>query len=164
MENIISCIKSCSDLVAIPGLETSICIIDISEPSNKILLYSSCIFITNIISAYYKRDYIYATAFIALTITSVIYHYNSNIYTNILDKIPILTIVLYGSHSLQYKTVAGVNNIGLGFIIATFLSTIYLYGYGYCIHHYCFHPEYGNHYHALLHIISSIGHHIIIFM
>ena len=133
--------------------------------SQKILVFSSCIFITNVISAYIKGDYIYATTFCALIATSVIYHSNSNIYTNILDKIPILTIVLYGLYTLQYKTIAGFdNNIALFVIIATFFLTIYLYGYGYCINDYCFHPEYGNYYHALIHIISSIGHHVIIFI
>ena len=133
--------------------------------SRKILVFSSCIFITNVISAYYKEDYIYATAFCALIATSVIVHSTVNIYTNILDKISIIIIVLYGLYSINYKTVAGYNNnIVLFFIIATFFSTIYLYGYGYCIDDSCFHPKYGNYYHALMHIISSIGHHAIIFM
>ena len=147
------------------GRNTSSCEVSNDLNSRKILLFSSCIFITNVISAYIKEDYIYASAFFLLILTSVIYHSNSNIYTNILDKIPILSIVLYGLYTVQYKSVAGVdNNIALIFIISTFFSTIYLYGYGYYIDDYCFHPEYGNYYHALIHIISSMGHHVIIFM
>jgi len=163
MDSINSDNKSISDLAATPPQEPIVCI-NISETTNKILLYSSCIFITNIISAYYKQDYIYATAFVALTTTSLIYHYNSNIYNNIIDKTAILSIVFYGLYRLRSKTAGGVNNIVLGFVFFTFFLTIYLYGYGYLTNNYCFHPTTGNYYHACLHIISSIGHHIIIFM
>ena len=133
----------------------------------NVLFFSSFVFITNIISAYYKNDYMYSFLFTCLTITSMIVHTNDNIYTNLIDKVSVLSIVTYGSFVLFDKSMnedayviipAGV------FIL--FLLCIYLYIYGYCNKMYCFHHEksIANKYHMLLHVISSVGHHFIIFM
>ena len=48
-------------------------------------------------------------------------------------------------------------------IILTFLATIYLYSYGYAKQIYCFdkNQEREMMFHSGLHIISSIGHHLI---
>jgi hypothetical protein len=60
-------------------------------------LISSFIFTTNIITAYlYKEYYIYSILFSALTATSLLYHSNNNIYTNIIDKCAICAVVLWG--------------------------------------------------------------------
>lgn len=52
---------------------------------------------------------------------------------------------------------------GIG-IVSTFLFSIIGFHYGYICNKYCFDPdeETGNIYHAVLHIISSVGHHMII--
>lgn len=70
------------------------------EPNEvfSILIFSSFIFITNVLSTLYKNYYIYSFLFVCLTITSITFHYNTNIYTNILDKIFVLAIVLYGGY------------------------------------------------------------------
>jgi hypothetical protein len=132
---------------------------------NNILFYSSFIFITNIITAFFKEYYLYSFLFCILTITSLFYHSNSNIYTNIIDKFAILSIVLYGSYVLYDKTLT-TNNLQLFIIMTTFLLCILLFCYGYCNNCYCFNPDtcIGDKYHCLLHIISSIGHHFIIFL
>jgi hypothetical protein len=60
-------------------------------------IISSFIFTTNIVTAYlYKQYYIYSILFTALTLTSFMYHSNSNMYTNIIDKCAIGCIVLWG--------------------------------------------------------------------
>jgi hypothetical protein len=127
------------------------------------LQVSSLIFITNAAAAYYKRYYLYSFLFLLLTTTSLIVHYNNTIYTNIIDKISILFIVLYGGYLLfrsfsvdPYRLV----------IVATFIGTILLYIYGYMIEDFCFHPDksIGCNYHCILHLIGSIGHHLIIFV
>ena len=48
-------------------------------------------------------------------------------------------------------------------IITTFLFVIYLYCYGWCVQDYCFYKEkdIANEYHILLHLVSSLGHHLI---
>jgi hypothetical protein len=130
-----------------------------------VLMYSSVIFITNVISAFYKKYYIYCFLFFCLTITSLIYHYNNNIYTNILDKIFVFSIVFYGGYMLYNKTTID-NQIFVLLIIITFISCIFLYFYGYCVKDYCYHPDklVGDKYHSILHILSSFGHHFIIFL
>jgi hypothetical protein len=138
-----------------------------------ILLYSSFIFITNVISTFYKKYYIYCFLFFCLTITSLIFHYNSNIYTNILDKIFVFTIVFYGGYMLYNKTTKQQNNkttiynqIYVLLIVITFVSCIFLFFYGYYVKDYCYHPDkcVGDKYHSILHILTSLGHHLIIFL
>jgi aminopeptidase-like protein len=136
--------------------------------SNKvfsILILSSLIFITNVLSTLYKKYYFYSFLFACLTITSLIFHYNNNIYTNILDKIFILAIVLYGGNMLYNKTTSD-NKLNVLLIITSFLSCIFLFFYGYCVKDYCYNPNkyIANKYHCMIHIIGSIGHHLITFL
>ena len=103
--------------------------------------------------------------FFCLTITSLIFHYNTNIYTNILDKIFVLAIVFYGGY-LLYNKITIYNQIHVLLILITFMCCIYLFIYGYWVNDYCYHPDkcVGDNYHCLLHIISSFGHHLITFL
>jgi hypothetical protein len=137
------------------------------EPNGccSILLFSSLVFITNIVSAFYKKYYIYSLLFCGLTLTSVIYHYNTNMYTNIADRMLVSAVVLYGGYMLYKKSITN-NRFNYYFIILTFLSCGFLYIYGYLVDDYCYHPNkfIGDIYHGILHIISSFGHHLIIFL
>jgi Na+/citrate or Na+/malate symporter len=132
---------------------------------NLLLLFSSFIFITNTSTNFHKKYYIYSFLFFCLTITSLCYHYNNNIYTNILDKFFILAVVLYGAYSLYNKTTQD-NKFNVSLIIITFLLCILLYIYGYTINDFCFHQDefIGNNYHCAIHIITSLGHHFITFL
>ena len=129
-----------------------------------LLFYSSFIFITNIIAAIYFQYYLYACFFTMLTITSICYHTYSNIYTNIIDKVSILSIVVYGSNLLYSKRNNNQNILIL--IIGMFFLSIFLFYYGYITNQFCYNPNpwIGKKYHCLLHIISCVGHHMIIFM
>jgi hypothetical protein len=51
-------------------------------------------------------------------------------------------------------------------IIITFLLCIYLYIYGFIVKKYCFYHDkcIAEKYHFIMHLISSIGHHLIIFL
>ena len=127
-------------------------------------IISSFIFATNIITAYlYKQYYIYSILFTSLTLTSFVYHSNSNIYTNIIDKCAIGSIVLYGSHMLYNKFNMD-KLLEIILVFSCFFSILFLFFYGYYNKKYCYDPDWGNHYHCLLHFISSLGHHIIIFL
>lgn len=109
------------------------------------------------------------TAFLFLFITSIIVHSYNILATNIIDKFSILFVILYGSHvlfdklrqPLQFSQV-----LLTAFIFATFLATALLYVYGYTCKKYCFDEdsETANMNHALLHVISSIGHHCIVLL
>ena len=134
----------------------------------SICVYSSLIFLTNIFLALYYDHYFYAFLFLCLTITSLVHHTYNTFYTGIIDKIPVYAVIFYGGYifySKYLKDIINIKNIVKPLIIvSTFLSVVFLYGYGYLTDNYSFHPSYSvsQMYHSLLHIISSIGHHFII--
>ncbi len=64
---------------------------------------SPLIFIINIILGLYYNYILYALLFISLIITSVIHHTYYTEFTNIIDKISILYIILYGSMLFYQK-------------------------------------------------------------
>ena len=137
----------------------------ISNTKISILFYSSFMFITNVLAALIQEYYIYSLLFANLTITSVMFHTNNTIYTNILDKISILAVVFYGGGVLYNKINA--HNIGyVSIIVLSFLLCNILYFYGYYNKKYCYDPnkKIGDQFHCWLHIISSFGHHFITFL
>ena len=136
---------------------------NIQEPS--ILLLSSLVFVTNIITAYISEQYVYSFLFCILTITSLLFHYKNNYYTNIIDKIEILSIVSYGGYMLYHKMNTE-NLLNCFIVILAFLLCIYLFFYGFIVKEYCFcdNKYIGEQYHFIMHIISSIGHHFIIYL
>jgi len=111
----------------------------------SICVYSSLIFLTNIFLALYY-----------------------NHYTGIIDKISVYAVIFYGGYIFYNKYVKNTKDIKdiikPIIIVMTFLSVVFLYGYGYLTDNYSFHPSesVSQMYHSLLHIISSIGHHFII--
>ena len=134
--------------------------------------YSSMIFITNAIVTYYYEYYLYSLLFVALTVSSVIHHSTKTPTTYYIDKLFVFSIVGYGGYVL-YNKIA--NNSGGGsiekclyytIIMGTFLGTIVLYYYGSINNSLCFAEDRDECYywHQLMHIISSIGHHFIVFM
>lgn len=134
----------------------------------NICIFTSFIFLTNIILALCYEYYVYAILFLTLTITSVSYHLNKNIYTLLLDKIPVYSIILYGGYLLYKKfDITSIRNLLLiGVIVSTFLITVYFYIYGYSTNQYCYDNDkkVGNLYHAIMHIICSLGHNLIILL
>lgn len=114
-------------------------------------------------------------AFLALVVTSLIIHSHdvssdNYIYLNVIDKLAISIIVLYGGYlyisklsdnTQEYKSIH--SQATIVFIPLTFLSVIYLYIYGFCVGNYCFDKDQtvANSFHAMLHMISSFGHHLI---
>jgi len=145
--------------------------------------YSSFVFLLISIIAIFTRTYIYSLLFFILFTTSIIVHSQyANTYFNILDKISILAIVLYGGFTFINKintinTIRTIRTIDNGIInvekyyhiliiISTFLTTIYLYYFGFIYNKYCFcqEPQIANLYHSLLHVISFLGHLMIILL
>ena len=134
---------------------------------------SSFLFSINSIVAYSINEEVYCILFFALFITSLIVHTKNTIFTNLIDKISILGVVLYGGYlffnklnyllysKTVYETPIFIFKIFLSsFIITTFISTIYLYCYGYYCKDYCFYHDkvIADIYHSLLHLISFLGH------
>ena len=134
------------------------------EPPTELnfCFYSSFIFLTNVIVFLFLGYTFYAFLFLCLWLTSIVYHSNRSTTNYILDKLSILGVVLYGGYLFLMKWDSISTTIAL-IIILTFLATIYLYSYGYARQIYCFdkNQERANLFHSGLHIISSIGHHLI---
>ena len=131
--------------------------------------YSSFIFLANLAVAFYYKYYIYSALFTALFITSIIYHSTYNNYTKTADKFSIISIVLYGGYIFYtklYTIIQFEQILFAGIVLLAFLSTIYLYCFGYTCNKYCFcaNNDISNKYHSLLHLVSSIGHICIVIM
>jgi hypothetical protein len=131
--------------------------------------YSSFIFLTNILLALYYEYNVYAIVFLLLFITSIIVHSNYSIYTNIIDKISIFLVVCYGAYVFYGKSRKQINEFQYAIsiiIVFTFLAVAYMYIYGYFTNQFCFDKDIniGNTYHSLLHIVSSLGHDLIMIM
>ena len=128
--------------------------------------YSSFIFITNAVVSLYYKEYAYSASFFALFMTFILYRTITNTFTNILDKIAIATVVFLGGNLFLSKFSPESNLFEQITIISTFVTTIYLYYYGYCYAKYCYDndPVIAQKYHAFLHIFASFGHHLILLL
>lgn len=143
--------------------------VDTTQPKYNCCFYSSFIFLVNSIVAFYFGYLFYSIIFFILVITSLIVHSNNNIYTNIIDKIPIFMVVFYGGYLFFKKCLRPIDIKQVVYmitIVSTFLITIYLYYFGYLNTKYCFceDKEIANLYHSFLHFVSCIGHVLIVLM
>jgi hypothetical protein len=135
----------------------------------SICFFSSFIFIFNIIYAYLKNEIIYSLLFLFLLITSLLFHYFKNNFLLKIDKVSIITIVLFGFYKfLQKITIITRYSeyLLVVIIILCFIIVNYLYVYGYLVNQYCF---CNNIYaceicHSILHMFVSIGHNCIIYI
>jgi phosphoglycerol transferase MdoB-like AlkP superfamily enzyme len=144
------------------------------QPYN-LCFYSSFVFIINVLVASYYGYYLYAGLFFALLITSLLHHSHYNQLTNILDKIVIYCIVFYGGYLFYKKLKEYIDSkneftakeyLLSAAIIITFLSTIFLYYYGYLNTCLCFSDDQTQAYlfHSFMHCVSSFGHCCVVFL
>lgn len=114
------------------------------ECYNKLCVYSSLLFLTNVVVAYWYEYFVYSVIFLLLTVTSVCYHSHYTTFTQNIDKVAIYLVVFYGGYLFYTKIKNRPENVtttqvALSFIIGlTFLSTILLYYYGYMMSSLCF--------------------------
>lgn len=134
-------------------------------------VYSSFVFLTNATLAYYFDYFMYSFLFIGLFATSVINHYYQTIMTNIIDKVSVGLVVVYGynvftSKCFELEIFTWKQYILVLLILLTFVSTIHLYCYGYICKEYCFCPHIRTqqYYHIFMHCMASLGHHMIILL
>jgi hypothetical protein len=84
----------------------------------------------------------------------------------VIDKAAIAAVVILGGLTF-YKKCALLSRFSCIYekitIVATFLFVILLYCYGWYIQDYCFSPDtnQANEYHMLMHLVGSLGHHLI---
>lgn len=122
---------------------------------------SSFIFLTNVHSAIVTKNYVYSFLFALLTTSSVINHWNSTPLKQVIDKMCVYAVVLYGLYVFMNKKYSVINQI---IILLLFISTVVLYNIGKYTCTMCFDQDddvkYA--YHVLMHILASLGHHFII--
>jgi len=124
--------------------------------------HSSFIFLTNALTAFYMKYYLYSGLFVGLCISSILFHSITNSYTYYLDQVCIYLVVVYGAYLFYMKIIQFPIFVSL-LILNCFLTTAYLFFYGATIQEYCYDKDknIGELYHALFHLISSFGHHLI---
>ena len=135
--------------------------------SNPVLVVSSLVYLSNAFTCWMMGKITYAKWFGALVATSLIIHTNNNIYTNIIDKVSIAGVVGYGGYTyLQRVWGKNKNILGVYLPLATFITVCIFYVVGYWYQRFCFDTEHriATRYHVLLHVISSIGHHVILLL
>jgi hypothetical protein len=132
----------------------------------KVLALSSILFFTNFLHNTFYREWIYAWIFLLLTTTSLFVHYglfendeeihNQMVY---LDKSVIASIFFYGLY-LYWKSLSKKTYY---FPLISISIVIWFYIGGYFLNKYCFDSdkEWGDMYHATIHIVGSLGHHSI---
>ena len=82
---------------------------------DNLCIYSSFIFWINVLVGIYYQEYIYASLFVVLFITSILFHSNSNSNNNLkktyyfLDLMVILTIFIYGGYIFYTKIITKPN-------------------------------------------------------
>ena len=137
----------------------------------KSTIYSSFVFFHNVLVTFMYENDVYSFLFGCLFLTSLIVHTNYNIYTNILDKMAIIAVVVYGGYVFLQRCLlnefTNLHQYILAILIVmSFLATIFLYVYGFYYNKYCFNvsKDVANAYHSLLHLISSFGHHMIVIL
>ena len=124
--------------------------------------YTSLFFLSNVYYLLDANDIVYLSSFTTLLITSIIFHYTKVKYIGYIDKIATYNIVFQGGIRLLYNH--SKSSLITTIVISCFLSVVYLYVYGYMCSKFCFDKKYSEIYHGLLHLLSSIGHLLIVFL
>ena len=119
--------------------------------------YTSFFFLINVGYCLSYPNYTYASIFLCLFATSFsFYLYKEGFY---LDQLSILLTVFYGGQLFFCKEKNKTNKTLMFSLIAVgcFATILYLFYYGFITQRFCYGP-YGNQYHSLVHILTSIGH------
>lgn len=135
-----------------------------------ITVVTSFLFIINTSLAYSNKNYIYASLFLFLFLTSIFHRYIQNTYglnkyVFLAHEIAIFFTIVYGAYML-YTKIKHISKIYLGVIITILIATAIMYWYGYNYECCCFDKDQyiSENYMALVHIIASIGYNLIISM
>ena len=126
-------------------------------------VYTSFAFLTNALVAFVSGYPMYALLFATLFKTSILFRLYPSTVTFLFDKVAVNAVVGYGGY-LLYQRLSELNLVWIVTIVSTFAVTVYLFYYGYMTNTYCYDKKKTTqlHYHSLLHLISSFGHHLIV--
>jgi len=126
-------------------------------------IYTSVVFLTNAVTAFSNGYWFYAVLFTLLFKTSIVWRLYPSTLTFVLDKAVLNAVVFCGGYIL-YTRLPNIHLMWILFIMTTFVATVYLFYYGYITKSYCYDTKktVAANYHSLLHVIASLGHHLII--
>lgn len=114
---------------------------------------SSGVFLSNIVHLFQTNDEVYMYSFLLLFISSILYHETYNTTFKKFDELCVYNIIYQGG----YRTfIVNEYNILTIYSILCFLLVLYTYYYKLDTIN-----DIRNH--SILHIVTSVGHHIIIF-
>lgn len=133
----------------------------IKKKAKKIrpIFWSSLVFTTNMTHAFLSGLYLYSFCFACVTITSLVVHTEYNIYTSIIDRLAIASIVIYGGYRGWNRMDGSFRTWMILLLCAiTFIITIWIYVY------ITFLSNHNSLYHVCMHCISSLGHHAILLL
>ena len=83
----------------------------------------------------------------------------------LIDKMAVYAFIAYGCIQTLKKKFWATHNLCatlVGVISSNIIAILYIYGYH--TKSFCFHPEFGCWYHALMHCFSSLSHHCILLL
>lgn len=126
-------------------------------------LFTPVVFLTNSLTAVYMHNYLYSILFLNLFCTSLLCRFHVSESTYLIDIVAIYLTVVYGAYLyiLHFMHFSAVSH---GVILSTFLFTVFFHHYGYITKEYSYNKDIyvAKQYNSLVHIISSLGHHMII--
>jgi len=123
----------------------------------RITYYTSFIFLVNSFACFITEYYLYSFLFFSLFCTSILCRTIICDETLIIDKIVAYAVILFGAYMFYLKFYI-IEQLIIFLILLSFITTCVIYKYG-SLHK---DEEIAAKYHSLLHIISSIAHHLII--
>jgi hypothetical protein len=149
--------------------ETRLTSISSFQMPSSSCFYSSFVFITNTLICYYFNYVLYSALFFTLFATSVIYHSNKSTTVFWIDRVAVISVIVYGAYIFfgKYVNIDTFIKCCIAIcIVLTFLITIFIYYYGYKSQKFCFYEnrEIGDLWHSLIHFISCIGHILIVLL
>lgn len=122
---------------------------------------SSSLFFTNLVAVLVKKEKVQTIICILLLVTSFLFHSsNRNIVMMRIDETVVGIAVLCATYPLLKKEIWAEKNLvaTLVWIISAAIGSL-LFFYGYLTESFCYHPEFGPWYHALIHGFGSLAHH-----
>ena len=135
--------------------------------SMKRTFYSSLLFSTNAITSLLAGYYLYSLCFVALSMSSLFLHglQQNPIHYCIyywVDQVCIAAVVILGGIKFWQKTKTG-HPLLIAIIIGSFLFVVASFIGGKALEKMCFDPDkdVANLWHSIIHLVSSVGHHLI---
>lgn len=118
-------------------------------------VYSSLVFLTNVVAAYLTGEYIYSMAFLALTCTSVALHSSrgTDFYQVLfwVDQLCMYAVVFCGACILIYRPLSFLK---CAIAVLCFFADIYI--------HISQTSTDEDKWHSILHYVASLGHHCLL--